>query len=125
MGSDKRKPAPLTPTDKFNHLSSVFGTRKLARLLGTRTSHLLAYSAREAPLGGRRLERLDTLHEVVSTLQASYNEIGIHDWFERKRASLGHLSARRVLEGTAWRKGDQVVRHIRKLARDTATPPQL
>jgi len=125
MGSDKRKPAPLTPTDKFNQLSEVFGTRKLARLLGTKTTHLLAVQANEAPLGARRRERLETLHGVFTLLQGNFNASGIHDWFERKRASLGHVSARRALEGTAWRKTDPVVRRIQKLAKDTASPPQL
>lgn len=123
MSADKRTPEPLTPSQMFNQLNETFGTRKLARLLHTRTSHLLGYSAGELPLGGRRTERLEVLHDVVDGLKGSYNPLGINQWFDRKRGILGQHSPRYVLESYPWRKSDRPVRHITKLARDTAASP--
>lgn len=123
MAHDNRQPAPLSPTEKFNQLNSVFGTRKLAKLLRTKTSHLIGFSAGELPLGGRRTERLDVLHKVVDGLSTSYNPIGINQWFDKKRSSLGQQSPRYVLEAYPWRKADRAVKQINRLVKDLTTPP--
>lgn len=124
MTTDKRQPAELSPTERFNTLNEVFGTRPLARMMRVRPAHLLNFSTGAAALGPRRLQRLDFLYTVVSGLSASYNALGVNEWFDKPRKLLGHQSARGALEAYPWLSSDRDPRRIASLAKSLSVTPE-
>jgi hypothetical protein len=69
----------------------VLGLELLARLLSISTSSLRRYKAAARTTPDDVAERLHFLSLIVGDLSGAYNEFGIRQWFERKRAQLdGH-----------------------------------
>jgi hypothetical protein len=76
------------PEFEWNRLAEVLGLELLGRLLGISASSVRRYRANARTTPDDVADRLHFLSLVVGDLAGAYNEIGIRQWFERKRAQL-------------------------------------
>jgi len=67
-------------------------------------------------IGQNQTERVEYLHEIVDCLKGAYNDIGINNWFQRKRTELGGKSPLEYL-GTDWKPEDEKAKEVLELAR--------
>jgi len=76
------------PEFEWNRLMDILGLELLSRLLGISASSSRRYKAAARTTPDDVAERLHFLSLIVGDLSGAYNEIGIRQWFERKRAQL-------------------------------------
>jgi hypothetical protein len=110
------------PEFEWNRLTEVLGRELLSQLLGISPSSVRRYKAAARTTPDDVAERLHFLSLIVGDLSGAYNEIGIRQWFVRKRAQLdGHtpldwLKAR-------WKPTQPGPRRIQDLARALVASP--
>ena len=110
------------PEFEWNRLTEVLGLELLARLVGISGSSARRYRANARATPDDVAERLHFLSLVVGDLAGAYNEIGIRQWFERKRAQLDGRTPLDGLKGK-WKPAQPGPRRIQDLARALAASP--
>jgi hypothetical protein len=110
------------PEFEWNRLAEVLGLELLARLLGISASSVRRYRANARTTPDDVADRLHFLSLVTGDLAGSYNEIGIRQWFERKRAQLDGRTPLDSLKGR-WKPSQPGPRCIQDLARALVASP--
>jgi hypothetical protein len=110
------------PEFEWNRLAEVLGLELLSRLLGISKSSIRRYRANARTTPDDVAERLHFLSLVVGDLAGAYNEIGIRQWFERKRAQLDGRSPLDWLRGR-WKSAQPGPRRVQDLARALVASP--
>ncbi len=103
------------PEFEWNRLAQVLGPDLLGRLLGTSATSVRRYRSNARTTPDEVAERLHFLSLVVGDLAGAYNEIGIRQWFERKRAQLDGRAPLDFLKGR-WLPAQPGPRRIQELA---------
>ena len=112
--TDALEASPV-PHLEWPRLRGVLGVDLLARLLGISTASVRRYASAARSTPDDVATRLHWLALVVGDLGGAYNEIGIHQWFERKRVHLDARPPAALLAG-AWTPNDAGPRWVRDLA---------
>jgi hypothetical protein len=86
-------------------------TKQRSQIPGGRANH-----------SGRCREQIAFLSLIVGDLSGAYNEIGIRQWFERKRAQLGGRTPLDWLK-TRWKPTQPGPRRVQDLARALVASP--
>jgi hypothetical protein len=110
------------PEFEWNRLAEVLGLELLGRLLGISITSVRRYRANARITPDEVAERLHFLSLVIGDLAGAYNEIGIRQWFERKRAQLDGRTPLDFLKGR-WKAGQPGPRRIQDLARALVASP--
>src|SRR5437763_9429725 len=104
------------PEFEWNRLTDVLGLELVSRLLGISPSSIRRYKAAARTTPDDVAERLHFLSLVVGDLSGAYNEIGIRQWFERKRAQLDGRTPLEWLK-IRWKPTQPGPRRVQNLAR--------
>lgn len=107
------------PEFEWTRLIAVLGPDLLSRLLGTSLSSIRRYSAAARTTPDDVAGRLHFLSLLVGDLSGAYNEFGIRQWFDRKRAQLGGCPPADSLHGE-WTPTQPGPRRVQDLARSLA-----
>ena len=91
-------------------------------LLGISASSVRRYKAAARATPDEVAGRPHFLSLVTGDLSGAYNEIGIRQWFDRKRAQLGGRRPCELLKGR-WKPGHAAPRRIRDLSRSLVSSP--
>jgi len=110
------------PEFEWNRLGELLGLELLGRLLGISGSSIRRYRANARTTPDDVAERLHFLSLVVGDLAGAYNEIGIRQWFERKRAQLDGRTPLDWLRGR-WNPAQPGPRRVQDLARALIASP--
>lgn len=110
------------PEFEWVRLGEVLGLALLSRLLGISPSSVRRYSANARSTPDDVADRLHFLSLVVGDLAGAYNEIGIRQWFERKRAQLEGRAPLDWLKGR-WKAAQPGPRRVQSLARALVASP--
>jgi hypothetical protein len=112
--TDALEASPI-PAFEWKQLTRVLGVDLLERLLGVSAVSIARYAraARQTP--DDVAARLHWLALVVGDLAGAYNDIGIRQWFTRKRAQLDGRAPAQIL-GTTWKPDDPRAQRVRDLA---------
>jgi hypothetical protein len=110
------------PEFEWNRLAEGLGLELLSRLLGISESSIRRYRANARTTPDDVAERLHFLSLVVGDLAGAYNEIGIRQWFERKRAQLDGRAPLDLLKGR-WKAAQAGPRRVQDLARALVASP--
>jgi hypothetical protein len=110
------------PEFEWSRLAEALGLDLLSRLLGISTSSVRRYKASSRTTPDDVADRLHFLSLVVGDLSGAYNEIGIRQWFGRKRAQLGGRTPLELLRGR-WKRGEPAPQQVQDLARSLVTSP--
>jgi hypothetical protein len=110
------------PEFEWNRLTQVLGIELLSRLLGISGSSVRRYSAAARTTPDAVANRLHYLSLIVGDLGGAYNEIGIRQWFLRKRAQLRGRSPSDLLKG-GWEPTLPGPRQVQDLARASVASP--
>lgn len=87
----------------------------VARLLGISPASVRRYARVVRSTPDDVAARLHWLALTVGDLASAYNEIGIRQWFDRKRVQLGGRSPAQLLSGE-WKPDDPGPQQVRALA---------
>jgi len=109
------------PEYEWNRLAEVLGLELLGRLLATSPSSVRRYRASARTTPDDIAEKLHFLSLIVGDLAGAYNEIGIRQWFERKRPQLEGRTPLECLNGN-WKPGLPGPNRVQSLARALAYP---
>lgn len=111
-----------SPEHEWRSLEGIFGTDRLAGLLGTSPPSVRRYQsgARETP--DSLAARLHFVATLVGDLAGAYNEIGIRRWFDRPRSLLDGRTPADILQGD-WHPEAPDSQRLRELARSLAASP--
>jgi len=114
--------ASPVPTSEWKQLMRVLGVDMLERLLGTSAPSIRRYTrtVRNTPDGVAG--RLHWLALIVGDLAGAYNEIGIRQWFDRKRVQLDGRTPAQLLTGQ-WKPDDSGPHRVRSLAHSLTGSP--
>jgi hypothetical protein len=110
------------PEFEWNRLMDVLGLDLLSRLLGISGSSIRRYKAAARTTPDDVAERLHFLSLIVGDLAGAYNEIGIRQWFERKRAQLDGRMPLDWLKAR-WKPTQPGPRRVQDLARALVASP--
>jgi hypothetical protein len=110
------------PAFEWTRLTEVLGLEFLSRLLGTSLSSTRRYRAATRTTPDEVAARLHCLSLIVGDLSGAYNEIGIRQWFERKRAQLDGHAPSDWLKGR-WKPTQIGPRRVQDLARALLASP--
>ena len=110
------------PEFEWNRLADVLGLELLGRLLGISASSVRRYRAIARTTPDEVADRLHFLSLVVGDLAGAYNEIGIRQWFERKRAQLDGRTPLDWLKGR-WNPAQPGPQRVQLLARTLVASP--
>jgi hypothetical protein len=110
------------PEFEWNRLAEVLGLELLSRLLDISGSSIRRYRGNARTTPDDVAERLHFLSLVVGDLAGAYNEIGIRQWFERKRAQLDGRTPLDWLKGR-WKPAQTGPRRVQDLARALVASP--
>jgi hypothetical protein len=110
------------PQFEWNRLAEVLGLELLSRLLGISGSSIRRYRANARTTPDAVAERLHFLSLVVGDLAGAYNEIGIRQWFDRKRAQLDGRTPLDWLKAR-WKPEQSGPRRVQGLARALVASP--
>jgi len=110
------------PEFEWERLADVLGLDLLARLLGISASSIRRYRAAARTTPDDVAERLHFLSLIVGDLSGAYNEIGIRQWFERKRAQLDDRTPLDWLK-SRWKPTQTGPRRVQELARALTASP--
>lgn len=110
-----------TPTTEWPAMERILGADLLSSLLGISASSLRRYvkGARHTP--DAVAVRLHFLALVVADLAGSYNELGVRQWFERRRVQLDGKAPAQLLRGE-WSVESSGATRVRELARALIGP---
>jgi hypothetical protein len=112
--TDALEASPV-PAAEWKQLNSLLGLDLLARLLGTSAVSVRRYARAARTTPDDVAARLHWLALIVGDLAGAYNELGIRQWFDRKRAQLGGRTPAQMLHGT-WRPDEAGPQQVRALA---------
>jgi hypothetical protein len=110
------------PEFEWNRLTDVLGLDLLSRLLGVSASSARRYKAAARTTPDDVADRLHFLSLIVGDLSGAYNEIGIRQWFERKRAQLDGRTPLDWLKAR-WKPSQPGPRRVQDLARALTGSP--
>jgi len=110
------------PEFEWNRLTDVLGLELLSRLLGISLSSVRRYKAVARTTPDDVADRLHYLSLIVGDLGGAYNEIGIRQWFERKRAQLDGRTPLDWLKAR-WKPSQPGPRRVQDLARALVASP--
>jgi hypothetical protein len=110
------------PEFEWIRLVDVLGLELLPRLLGISGSSIRRYKAAARTTPDDVAARLHFLSLIVGDLSGAYNEIGIRQWFERKRAQLDGRTPLDLLKAR-WSPAQPGPRRVRDLARALVASP--
>ena len=107
--------ASPAPSTEWSRLLRTLDREMLARLVGISPASVRRYAATARETPDDVAARLHWLALIVGDLAGAYNEIGIRQWFERKRTQLGGRAPAQLLIGR-WKPDDEGPRRVRALA---------
>ena len=107
---------------EWNRLAEILGLELLSRLLGISGGSVRRYRANARTTPDDVAERLHFLSLIVGDLAGAYNEMGIRQWFERKRAQLDGRTPLEWLKGR-WKPAQSGPRRVQDLARALVASP--
>jgi uncharacterized protein (DUF2384 family) len=110
------------PEFEWNRTAEVLGRKLLARLLGISESSVRRYRANARATPDDVADRLHFLALIAGDLSGAYNEIGIRQWFERKRAQLDGRAPRDWLK-SPWKPAQAGPLRVRNLAQALSASP--
>lgn len=110
------------PQFEWNRLAEILGLELLGRLLSISGSSLRRYRANARATPDDIANRLHFLSLLVGDLIGAYNEIGVRQWFERKRAQLDGRAPLDLLKGR-WKPQQPGPQRVRDLARALIASP--
>jgi hypothetical protein len=110
------------PEFEWNRLSEMLGLDLLSRLLGISAISVRRYKAAARNTPDDVAGRLHFLSLIAGDLSGAYNQIGIRQWFERKRAQLDGHTPSDLLKGH-WKPGQPGPRKVQDLARALVSSP--
>jgi hypothetical protein len=110
------------PEFEWNRSTEVLGLELLARLLGISASSIRRYKAAARTTPDDVADKLHFLTLIVGDLSGAYNEIGIRQWFERKRAQLDGRTPMECLKAR-WKPDHTGPRLVQDLARALVASP--
>jgi hypothetical protein len=114
--------ASPVPAFEWKPLTRVLGVDMLNQLLGISGASIRRYARAVRTTPDDVAARLHWLALIVGDLAGAYNEIGIRQWFERKRAQLGGRAPADLLTGE-WKPDDLGPQRVRSLAHALAGSP--
>lgn len=112
--TDALEASPV-PAAEWKPLTHVLGIEMLARLLGISPASVRRYARAARNTPDDVAARLHWLALTVGDLSGAYNDLGIRQWFERKRAQLGQRAPAQLLSGE-WKPDDAGPQQVRALA---------
>lgn len=109
------------PAYEWRRIATLFQPEPedLAKLLGISLSSLRRYRSKDRETPDDVAGRLHFLALLTGDLAGAYNDIGVRNWFRRKRALLDGKAPKDLLQGD-WRPGDPGPERVRALARSLA-----
>jgi len=110
------------PEFEWNRLVEVLGLPLLPRLLGISAISARRYKAAARATPDDVAGRLHFLSLTVGDLSGAYNEMGIRQWFDRKRVQLSGRAPSELLKGR-WQPAQPGPRQVRELARALTCSP--
>ena len=118
--TDALEESPAPPYE-WQRMLSLFRPEPedLAELLGISLSSLRRYSSKQRETPDAVAARLHFVALLTSDLAGAYNDMGVRNWFSRKRALLDGKAPKNLLHGD-WRPGDPGPERVRALARSLA-----
>lgn len=114
--------ASPAPAFEWKQLIRLLGIDMLNRLLGISSASIRRYARAIRGTPDDVAGRLHWLALIVGDLAGAYNEIGIRQWFDRKRAQLAGRSPAQLLAGE-WKPDDPGPQRVRGLAHALAGSP--
>jgi hypothetical protein len=103
-------------------MTTVLGPDLLRRLLGISPSSVRRYKGAARTTPDDVAGRLHFLSLVVADLSGAYNDIGVRQWFNRKRAQLGGYAPLDYLK-EGWEPGEKGPCQVQDLARALTASP--
>lgn len=110
------------PEFEWNRLTDVLGLDLLPELLGISASSVRRYKAAARTTPDGVADRLHFLSLLVGDLSGAYNEIGIRQWFGRKRVQLRGRAPAELLKGR-WKTDQSGPRRVQALGRALMSSP--
>jgi hypothetical protein len=110
------------PEYEWGRLADILGLDLLAKLLGISVTSVRRYKAAARSTPDEIAARLHLLTMIVGDLSGAYNEMGIRQWFARKRAQLGGRTPAEFFEGD-WDPKATGPAQVRDLARALTASP--
>lgn len=104
------------PAHEWQSLEQLFGTERLAELVGVSPASVRRYRAGARTTPDEVAARLHFLATVVGDLAGAYNDFGVRRWFARRRTRLGGKAPAQLLAGD-WNPDAAGPRRVRELAR--------
>jgi uncharacterized protein (DUF2384 family) len=113
--------SPL-PAFEWPAMIELFGTERLAELVGVSIASLRRYAADQRPTPDVVAARLHLIARIVAELRGAYSEVGVRRWFERTRSLLGGRSPDSLLSGE-WDPDGGDAESVLSLARSLTASP--
>lgn len=110
------------PEFEWGRLIEVLGIELLARLLGVSQVSIRRYKTRSRATPDELAVRLHFLSLIVGDLSGAYNEIGMRQWFDRKRVQFGGRAPSELLKGR-WAPSEKPALQVRDLAHALVASP--
>ena len=110
------------PEFEWDRLAEILGIDLVARLVGISATSVRRYRASARTTPDPVAAKLHFLTMIVGDLGGAYNEIGIRQWFDRKRAQLGGRAPAALL-GKSWPAAGEGPSRVRELARALTSSP--
>lgn len=114
--------ASPAPEFEWDRMTALLGTDLLSRALGISASSIRRYRTATRTTPDDVAAQLHFLSLVAADLSGAYNEIGVRQWFERKRAQLSGRAPLDLLKGR-WKPDQPGPRQIQDLARALVASP--
>ncbi len=118
---DGLEKSPL-PDLEWDRVSGVLGDDLLASLLGVSLTSVQRYRSGSRATPDEVAQRLHFLALIMADLLGAYNEIGVRDWFRRRRSALQGKSPVQLFR-RAWSPDDDGAQQVRFLARSLTGSP--
>ncbi len=113
--------SPL-PDLEWDRVSVVLGDDLLGPLLGVSQTSVQRYRSGSRATPDEVAQKLHFLALIMADLLGAYNEIGVRDWFRRRRSALEGKSPVQLLR-RAWSPDDDGAQRVRFLARSLTGSP--